>query len=136
MKIRIFSFILSLLGLNSVSAASPSDYKPSNHVGLSEASSNFELSDMEPFFNTLKPLFDDGFGPTQVLEIKNFAEKIPVEQEAEKMFQVKFEGEKTQIFVKIFMDDIDAPDVYVFAPKKLADSVQKKMTEYSEKLGR
>ena len=135
MKLRKLSTLLAIFGLGDAAVVAPLDHI-TPHPNLTEASTNFDLTDIEPFFKTLCPLFEGGFGEREVAEVKKLAEKTPIEKQAEIEFAVKFEGETVRMYVRILMDDVDSPDVYVFAPNRVTEAVQAKMAEYSDALGR
>lgn len=91
---------------------------------LKEASSALDMGQLKPFLSTLIPLIESGFSESQVNRVMELVESMDVEEEKEVgNFQIKYNGRDTVLVIKVFMDDIDAPDLYVFTDPELADEI-------------
>ena len=102
-------------------------------AGEYEASMNFDLETVRPFLHRLQDrrrlVFD-------VDRLARFAEETSVENERETAVPVSFEGRGSTLRYSVFMDDIDAPDLYFFSSDKgLIDAIDAEYTEFTEELG-
>lgn len=91
---------------------------------LEEASTNFDMENIEPFLKTLIPLIDSGFGISEINGIMDVVNSMTVEQELEVgRFLIKYKGKDTLLIIQVFLDDIDSPDVYIFTEPTLAEEI-------------
>ena len=81
-----------------------------------EASMNFDLSAVRPFLERLE---DSLALDLPVDELVDLARTTPVDEERSRMLRVTFDGTTTQLEYRVFMDDIEAPDLYFFTPSEL-----------------
>lgn len=101
---------------------------------LKESSMNFDSENIIPFLKRLKPLIEAGFSDNEILQIQKMLENLKVDEEKELEFPIQYQGEKSILRIKIFMDDIDAPDVYIFTHPKLANEIDKEMDRFMDEL--
>lgn len=103
---------------------------------MHEASTGFDLENVRPFLQRIAKQFESGFTDTVVRDLARFAAETPVEQTRKKTLSVTYRGKETQLVFQVFMDDVDAPDVYFFTPDaSLAKMLQDEMVSFSEELG-
>ena len=100
-----------------------------------EASMNFDLETVEPFLNRLVHIFDSGINAAKVKEMTEFTKATPVESQNNMDIEVVYKGKETLLKYGVFMDDIDAPDLYFFTSKELAEEIQNEMSKYADELG-
>jgi len=89
---------------------------------LEEWSTNLDMAELEPVLEKLSRLVEGGFGKTEMAEVVGVAEEMRVDQTRAFRFPIKFERKRTEVFVGIFMDDINSPDVEIHAVPALIKS--------------
>jgi len=83
--------------------------------GLEEWSANLDFENLEPVLKTLTTCVDEGLGEQEVAEVIGVAEETQPEQTKAFRFPIKANGQPSELWVVIFMDDIDAPDLEIHA---------------------
>ena len=96
---------------------------------------NFDLEHVRPFLQRLAPLIDAGFGLTEIDRVVSLAESMEHDDEQTLEFQIQYGNQRSAFRVGIFMDDIDAPDMYFFEPAGLAERIDAEMESFCEELG-
>ena len=95
-----------------------------------EASMNFDMENVSAFLQELNTKFELSIN---VEELTKFTSSTPVE--AEKSIVIDLSNAEKMEF-KVFMDDVDAPDIYMFFERQeIADKVDKFMLEWAESKG-
>jgi hypothetical protein len=102
---------------------------------LIEVSMNLDLEIVRPFLERIRPHIDSGFADSQIDELVGFIEATPVEHEREMRLEVADGGSPTPLVVRVFMDDIDAPDLYFFTSAGLAEKIRNERDAFCEELG-
>ena len=98
-----------------------------------EASMNFDSENILPFLIDLNNKF--GFA-MNVDQLNEFALSVPVEQEKTIETNIELSGDKSAMEFRVFMDDIDAPDLYLFFESAvISDKVSDFMLEWAESRG-
>lgn len=97
---------------------------------VAEASSNFDSDTLAEFLPMLPPIFDAGFGTAEVAQIVRSVGELPLDAEKTLMFDVTHEGVAQCLEVHLFIDDIDAPDVYFKGSDRLIAVIRVKLDEY------
>jgi hypothetical protein len=89
---------------------------------LEEWSSNLDMDDVEPLLRKIAGLVDSGFGKSEIEEVIGVVEEMKPDQTRAFRFGVRFQKQKTALYVVLFMDDIDAPDLAIHsAPALIQD---------------
>jgi hypothetical protein len=84
--------------------------------GLEEWSQNLDMDDVEATLRRLTKCVDAGFGKTEIAEVTAIVEEMEPEQTRAFRFPVTAGGGKPgEVWVVIFMDDVDAPDLAIYA---------------------
>ena len=83
--------------------------------GLEEWSTNLDMGDLNPTLEKLAECVDAGFGRMEIAEVVGVAEETRHDQTRAFRFPVTAQGQGSELWVVVFMDDIDSPDLYVFA---------------------
>lgn len=109
----------------------------SQKIGMEfqESSGNFDLENVRPFLERIKRLIESGFSDAEINQIQEAAEEMEVDEEKVFEFPIKFKGSVTVLQVKVFMDDVAAPDVYFFTDSELAEEIDKQMRKFFDDLG-
>lgn len=98
-----------------------------------EASMNFDLESVEPFLYDLSNRFGLDLDVEKLYE---FAAAVPVEDERAITVNISGSGRESVMGFRVFMDDTDAPDLYLFfESQELADAVGDFMLEWAEARG-
>ena len=99
---------------------------------LVEASGEFEVEDLQPFLDRVSLLVPSGFGEAEVASIVALAQNMAVDDEKVVDFSIKYDDENTTLRLDVFMDDLDLPTVYFFAPPNLAELITAEMRTYQQ----
>ena len=95
-----------------------------------EASMNFDLENVVPFLTELNANLKLGL---DVKELGEFSASIPVNTGKSIVVDILDAGREAKMEFQIFMDDIDAPDVYMFFDSsELSESVGDFMMSWAE----
>src|SRR5262245_35711616 len=98
-----------------------------------EASMNFDMENVPPFLTRLNDRLQLGL---PVPELVAATRDAPVERESAKVLSVRFNGNPVQLEYRVFMDDVDAPDLYFLTDSQaLAVAIDRQMKEFAEELG-
>jgi len=92
--------------------------------GLAEWSANLDMEQVEPTLKHLTVCIDKGFGPEEIAEIIGVAELMRVEQTRVFQFPITAGGERSELWVVIFMDDEDSPDLEVYGSKPVISKLE------------
>ena len=83
--------------------------------GMKEWSQNLDMDELRPTLERLSKCVDGGFGASDVAEVIAVAEEMKPNQTRSFRFPVVAGGKKTALWLVVFMDDVDAPDLRVHA---------------------
>ncbi len=120
---KILSLIIGLLACSNTNASALNN----------EASMNFDLENVVPFLIELDNKFKFGLDATK---LGNFSSTVPIDTEKSIVVDISYSGRKTKMEFRTFMDDIDAPDIYLFFDSpELSESVGDFMMEWAEARG-
>ena len=119
---KVLGAIIALFAANGVQADS-------------EASMNFDIENVLPFLTRLITIVDSGINAKKVNEMYVFTKSVSIESQKEMNFEVIYKGKKTPFKYSVFMDDIDAPDLYFFTSPELATRIESEMNMFTKELG-
>ncbi len=102
---------------------------------LQEFSTNFDSKMVRPFLERIQPFIESGFGSAQIEQVCQVVAALPHDQERILEFQIRYAGEDAKFEVHIFMDDIDAPDIYFFASAPLREQIESEFHRFAEERG-
>ena len=102
---------------------------------LNEASMNFDAENVAPFLERVSPLVESGFGVNEKKEVLALLASLQVDTEKELSFSIRYAGAKSTLKVRIFLDDVGAPDLYFFACPPLSVAIQAEMEKFADELG-
>jgi hypothetical protein len=92
-------------------------------------STNLGLDLLRPFLERIVPLIDSGFGSQEVQQVIDLANSMSVSQEKSLKFPIVMEGRKSILGVRLFMDDIASPDIYVVAESSFCGRISTALEE-------
>jgi hypothetical protein len=99
--------------------------KGKRHVpkGLEEWSANLDMDDLAPTLQKLAASVEEGFAQTETAEVMGVAEEMEPDQTKAFCFPIKTEGAKSELWIVIFMDDLNSPDLYIHANARILQSL-------------
>ncbi|GAB5407281.1 MAG: hypothetical protein Aurels2KO_55120 [Aureliella sp.] len=106
-----------------------------DRASLTEASMNFDLENVQPFLARIAKHIESGFSDTEIKTVAEFVGNTEVEDEHEMTLSVVADGQSTPLVIRVFMDDIDAPDLYFFTSADLASEITSEYDGMCEELG-
>jgi hypothetical protein len=102
---------------------------------LQEFSTNFDSEMVRPFLERIQPFIESGFGSAQIEQVCQVVATLPHDQECTLEFQIRHAGRDARFKVHIFMDDIDAPDIYFFSPSALKQQIESEFQRFAGERG-
>lgn len=100
---------------------------------MHEASMNFDLENAEPFLTRINSRLSLKLPVDEPVQMTH---QTKIETERPQTIQVTFSSSQVELEYRVFMDDIDAPDLYYFTPSKdLAKSIEDQLEEFADELG-
>lgn len=81
--------------------------------GLEEWSMNLDMEDLEPTLQALARNIESGFGTKEIAEVIAVAGEMEPDQTKAFRFPILEERKPAEVWLVIFMDDIDAPDLEI-----------------------
>ena len=102
---------------------------------LEESSMNFDQENVGPFLERIIKFIPAGFAKPQADAVVQMIEGMSHNEEKEIEFEITYNGSETLFIVRAFMDDIEAPDLYLFGPPGLAKQIDNEMDLFCEELG-
>jgi hypothetical protein len=100
-------------------------------IALSEASTNLDSQLVGPFLERVSRLVE-GLGAAEIARVLDLLSRLEVGEERELGFEVKHGGDMAPLLIRIFMDDIDAPDVQILTTRELANKIDELMQDFSK----
>jgi hypothetical protein len=95
--------------------------------GLAEWSANLDFEDLERVLKTLAACIEEGFTGKEAAEAIGVAEEMRPEQTKAFRFPIAANGNAGELWLMIFMDDVDSPDVQLHAAPELIRKFEAKV---------
>jgi hypothetical protein len=95
-----------------------------------KCSTNLELDLLPSFLELIVPLIDSGFGAHEAQQVVGLARSMSVDEEKSLKFPIVVSGKKSQLVVRLFMDDIAAPDIYLTTEPSLCARISAALDEF------
>lgn len=92
--------------------------------GLEEWSSNLDMDDLRPALEKLSSCVDTGFGKKEVDEVCAVAEEMRHDQTKALKFHISAVGQKSDLVIELFMDDVDSPDLAIYSAPHVIQKLQ------------
>ena len=86
---------------------------------LEEWSSNVDVPELSKVLRRLSRFVEAGFGKAEIAEVRAAAYELEVDETARFKFDAKAGGKTVPVWIEVFMDDENAPDLYIFSSKDL-----------------
>jgi hypothetical protein len=100
--------------------------------GLEEWSRNLDMDDLLPTLGKVSRCVESGFGKKEIAEVIAVAEEMKPDQTKAFRFPVTASSETGELWLVIFMDDIDAPDLEVHSSSAIIRKLEKLALELSK----
>jgi hypothetical protein len=91
--------------------------------GLEEWSANLDMDDLAPTLQKLATSIEKGLAQTEIAEVIAVAEEMEPDQTKAFRFPIKTDGTNSELWVVIFMDDINSPDLYIHADARVLQNL-------------
>lgn len=101
-------------------------------ANLEEWSTNFDTENVAPFLQRIAPHIESGFAEPEISRVLKLIEAMEVDDEKQLTFKIRYAGEPSDFKIGVFLDDIDAPDLYFFAPAGLCKHLSAEMEKFAE----
>lgn len=101
-----------------------------------EASANFDLEDVGPFLQRVVALIDSGFAIPDARALAARIGQQPVKSTREYRYTVVARGVRSPLRIVAFMDDVDAPDLYFYTDRTIAERINAAMKRYFKDVGK
>jgi len=102
---------------------------------MAEFSANFDFEILDEFWNEITAKTD----LSQVFDLSQILSEIKaLQHDQEQTWQKKVKKgflRSDRYLIKAFMDDIEAPDIYIFGPRTVTDSCDESYTAICEAKG-
>jgi hypothetical protein len=92
---------------------------------LEEWSANLDAEDVNPILEKLAKQVESGFGAKEIAEVNGVLEDMKEEQTKAFRFPIVAAGEKTDLWLVIFMDDVNSPDLQIHSSPELIRKLDK-----------
>ena len=100
-----------------------------------EYSANFDIETLETLVQRVSAKWPTMLSPQSSRDFISFVRSLAHDDERPFSFTVEHEGAKQDVTFTVFMDDIDAPDVYFSAFPALIQNIEAEHTALCEELG-
>ncbi len=95
-----------------------------------ECSTNLELDLLPSILELIVPLIDSGFGTHEARQVFDMAKGMSVDEEKLLKFPIVVSAGESLLVVRIFMDDIAAPDIYLATEPALCARIRSVLDEF------
>jgi hypothetical protein len=112
---------MKALGSSIKTAPPPAHLVKRNSIpkNLEEWSANLDAVEVTPILKKLAIFIDSGFGKKEIAEVNGVMEEMKEEQTKAFRFPITAKGKKTELWLVIFMDDVDSPDLEIHSSLEL-----------------
>jgi hypothetical protein len=93
--------------------------------GLEEWSVAVDLPQVSKVLRSLSRFVERGFGKAEIAEVRRAADELEVDQDARFRFDAQADGREVPLWIEIFMDDENAPDLCIFSSKNLIANLER-----------
>jgi hypothetical protein len=102
---------------------------------LKEFSTSFNLQNLQPFLSKISDVITKGFSDAEINEIVTSVNRMKPDEQREFYFDIRYKDKASKLKVSIFMDDIDAPDVYFYSCPELSSIIEGEFIKFANELG-
>lgn len=102
---------------------------------LKESSANWDKENVRPFLERVSGLVERGFAAKEIDTVMQTIDKMDVDDETDMDFSIRYKGKTMPVNIRIFMDDIDSPDIAIMTCCELAEKIDDLTVRFCEQLG-
>jgi len=102
---------------------------------LHESSMGFDMQNLQPFLVRVSHIVQEGFTDSEIEAVMSAVKNMKPDEQKDFTFDITHNDRRTELKISIFMDDIDAPDVFFFSCAQLASTISNEMIKFTEELG-
>ena len=115
---------LARLGFPQAESPKPVHVVPNRTMphDLPDYSIALDMDDLEPHLATLAGAVDAGFGAPQIAEIMGVVDRLKIDATRTFRFDIVTQGEAAQLWLSVFLDDVDSPDLAICGPGFVVDA--------------
>lgn len=95
-----------------------------------ELSTNLDSEEVETLLRCLTSLIDAGFSASESALVQRTMKSLSIGEETELEFPISFSGRGGFLRIKVFVDDLDSVDLYLFTHPELIREIQTRMPEH------
>jgi hypothetical protein len=92
--------------------------------GLEEWSANLDFENLEPALQKLATCVERGFGAEEIAEVIGVAEIMRPDQTKAFRFPITTKGKPGELWLVVFMDDIDSPDLEIHSSAEVIQNFE------------
>lgn len=97
--------------------------------GLEEWSTDLDIEDLNPTLEALAKCVEAGFNKQEIAEINGVVDEMKHDQTKTFCFPINVRGQNSEAWVELFMDDIDSPDLAIYARAELIQKLSSLLPE-------
>ena len=97
-------------------------YRP---IQIDESSGNIDMEELRPLLSRVSARTTTGFKRNEITAVMRKVRKLKPEKSCRFTFAVRVNGHTCPLHIWVFMDDIQAPDLYFWAPRGLARHINR-----------
>jgi hypothetical protein len=98
-------------------------------AGLDEWSTNLDIEDLQPALEAVAKCVESGFGHREIAEVAGVVDEMEQDQTKAFRFPISANRQKSEVWLVIFMDDIDSPDLEIHAGPELIQKLGKALPQ-------
>jgi len=97
---------------------------------------NLDLENVETFLKRISLLIDNGFSDEQASTAYRLTSSMALNEEQETEFNIVYQGNQEKLVYRVFMDDVESPDLYFFSSSELLpEAIANEYENMCEELG-
>jgi len=98
-------------------------------VPCEDTSTNFELDEVQPFLESLAKMIDAGFTTREIARLMEKIRNLEPEKREQIVFPITFRGVVCPLYIGVFMDDVEAPDISFSGPMELVRQIDNEINK-------
>jgi len=94
-----------------------------------DTSANLDAEQVEPLCKRIATFIDAGFGETEIDALVKKLQRLKPDGTYQVVYSITYKGTLCPVRVRVFMDDVDSPDIHFFAPLGLARRIDREFQQ-------
>jgi hypothetical protein len=100
-----------------------------------EFSANFDSGMVRAFLDRIQQYIESGFGTTEIEQVCQAVVSLPHDQQRALQFDIREAGQDGSLEIRVFMDDIDAPNIYFVSRPDLVTRIKSEFQRFAKEKG-